>query len=71
MPEEGLAALLCQCTYQIACEVRAVGERLGLLMFFDDEPASETRGQQVSSCPGCGQELRLHLLRAQTNPLPQ
>ena len=64
---EGLAALLCACSYQILCEVREEGERLGTLIFFDDRPESETRGQQVSNCPGCGQKLGLHLLQAHKN----
>ena len=67
---EGLAALLCTCTYQILCEVRAEGERLGFPVFFDDGPESRTRGQQVTSCPRCGEKLGLHLLRAQKNPSP-
>jgi hypothetical protein len=64
---EGLAALLCACTYPILCEVSPQGERLGFLTFFDDGPESATRGQQVSNCPGCGQKLGLHLLQAQKN----
>jgi hypothetical protein len=67
---EGVATVLCACSYQIRCEVRDAGERLGFPMFFDDEPQSETRGQQVRSCPGCGEKLGLHLLRAQKSPLP-
>jgi hypothetical protein len=67
---EGLAALLCSCSYHILCEVRPEGERLGFPIFFDDGPESETRGQQVRSCPGCGEKLGLHLLRAQKNPSP-
>jgi hypothetical protein len=43
------------------------GERLGFLMFFDDGLESETRGKQVSTCPGCGQKLGLHLLQAHKN----
>jgi hypothetical protein len=67
---EGLAALLCACSYQILCEIREEGERLGLPVFFDDGPQSETRGQQVRSCPGCRQRLGLHMLRAQKNVSP-
>ena len=62
--QERLARLPCACTYQILCEVRQEGKRLGILTFFDDGPESETCGQQVMSCPGCGQRLGLHLLQA-------
>ena len=61
---EGLAALVCSCGYRILCELRQEGERLGLPVFFDDQPASETCGQQVMSCPGCAQSLGLHMLQA-------
>jgi hypothetical protein len=64
---EGLAALLCSCSYRILCKVSPQGERLGFLMFFDDGLESETRGKQVSTCPGCGQKLGLHLLQAHKN----
>ena len=60
---EGLAALVCSCGYRILCELRQEGERLGLQVFFDDQPASESRGQQIRSCPGCGQSLGLHMLQ--------
>jgi hypothetical protein len=63
MPER-LAALVCSCGYRILCELRQEGERLGLQVFFDDQPASETRGQQVMSCPGCAQSLGLQMLQA-------
>jgi hypothetical protein len=62
--QEVLAALVCSCGYRILCELRQEGERLGLPVFFDDQPASESRGQQVMSCPGCGQSLGLHMLQA-------
>ena len=67
---KGLATLLCSCSYHILCELRREGERLGSVVFFDDGPQSETRSQQVTSCPGCGEKLGLHLLRAQKNPSP-
>jgi hypothetical protein len=67
---EGIASLLCTCAYQILCEVREEGERLGTLVFFDDRPESETRGKQLTSCPGCGQKLGLHMLRAQKSASP-
>jgi hypothetical protein len=54
----------CVCTYPILCEVRREGRRLGFPVFFDDGPESETRGERVSGCPGCGRTLGIHLLRA-------
>ena len=60
---EGLAALLCACGYRLLCEVRVEGAHLGLATYLDDGPQSETRGQRVRLCPGCGDELSLHLLR--------
>ncbi len=62
---EGVVALLCRCSYQVLCELRQEGERLGFQVFFDDQPQSETRGQQLISCPRCGQRLGLHMLQAQ------
>jgi DNA-directed RNA polymerase subunit RPC12/RpoP len=55
------AKLRCVCGYRILCEVRPWGERIGFLAFFDDEAASGTYGQQVESCPGCGEQLGLPL----------
>ena len=49
--------LQCPCGYAILCEVRSLMERLGAAVFFDDEPTSETYGEQVKSCPGCGEQL--------------
>jgi hypothetical protein len=54
--------LRCACGYSILCEVRPEGERVGYLAFFDGEPASETYGERVKSCPGCGQQLGLPML---------
>jgi hypothetical protein len=67
---EEFAALLCACGYRILCEVRAEGQRLGFAMYLDDGPESEGRGQRVRLCPGCGDELGLHLLRAQKDLSP-
>lgn len=62
---EEVVMLFCACNYEIFCEMRTHGERLGTVGFFDAGPRSETRGKQVTSCPGCGQKLGLHMLRAQ------
>lgn len=61
--EEGTteAKLRCVCGHSILCEVRSGGERIGYLAFFDDEPKSETCGQRVERCPGCGEQLGLPL----------
>ncbi len=50
-------SLQCPCGYAIVCEVRSLMERLGAAVFFDDEPTSEIYGEQVKSCPGCGEQL--------------
>jgi hypothetical protein len=52
-----MATLQCRCGYAILCEVRRLGEHLGNLAFFDNEPTSETYGERVESCPGCGEPL--------------
>jgi hypothetical protein len=57
--------LLCKCNYGISCGVRREGERLGFLVFFDDQEASETYGEQISWCPGCGARPDYHLLLLQ------
>jgi hypothetical protein len=54
--------VLCSCGRRLVCEVARLGERLGLLDFFDNEPDSETHSQRVRECPGCGERLELHVL---------
>ena len=58
---EVATALHCVCGHSICCEVRSTGERLGFLAFLDNEPASETYGQRIENCPGCGERLGLPL----------
>jgi hypothetical protein len=53
------AKLRCICGHRVACKVQSVGERIGFLAFFDDEPTSETHGWRVKSCPSCGEQLGL------------
>jgi hypothetical protein len=55
--------LLCGCSYKVRCEVMRHGERLGELMFFDDEEASVTQGERVRYCPACRSRLTLLSLR--------
>jgi hypothetical protein len=57
-----LAALRCACSYEIVCEVRPEGQRIGTLDFFDAGRQSGTQLERVTSCPGCGRRLGLHLL---------
>ena len=57
MQGEEVATLKCPCGYAILCEVRSSIERLGAAVFLDEEPTSETYGERVHSCPGCGEEL--------------
>ena len=57
--EHGRSALRCVCGHALLCEVRSAGEGIGVLVCFDDEPTSETCGQQVKTCPYCGGPLRL------------
>ncbi len=56
---DGRTALRCVCGHALLCEVRSAGEGIGFLVCFDDEPTSETRGQQVKNCPSCGEPLIL------------
>jgi hypothetical protein len=57
--EDGYTALRCVCGHALLCEVRSAGEGIGILVCFDDEPTSETCGQQVRNCPSCDEPLRL------------
>jgi hypothetical protein len=50
---EEVATLRCTCGHAILCEM----QRLGTLTFFDAGPTSETHGERVESCPGCGEQL--------------
>ncbi len=57
------ALLRCACGHKIAVELGALGARLAtVVLFFDDEPGSDTRGGRVRECPGCGARLGLHTL---------
>jgi hypothetical protein len=54
--------LLCECGYSICCAVRQEGERLGFLVFFDDQEASKIYAEQVTCCPGRDARLDYSLL---------
>jgi hypothetical protein len=55
--------LLCVCGYKLHCEVMYYGERLGELVFFDDDETSKTRGKRIWYCSGCNERLDLLGLR--------
>ncbi len=55
--QEEVAPLQCPCGYPIVCEVQSLMGRLGAAIFLDEEPTSETYGETVKSCPGCGEQL--------------
>lgn len=47
------AVVYCSCAHKIRFEVR-YEEDLAYLGFFDDVETSETFGEQIGQCPGCG-----------------
>lgn len=51
-----MARLRCECRHRIWSELwwKNSGE---VLLFFDDVAASESYGERVSVCPGCGRRL--------------
>lgn len=55
--QEEAVTLCCPCGYAILCEVRRLVERMGTVAFFDGESTSETYGERVRNCPGCGEQL--------------
>jgi hypothetical protein len=59
---EELVALRCLCSYAISVVLRGAGEGICTIVFFDDGPTSETRGERVRECPSCGERLGLHRL---------
>jgi hypothetical protein len=54
--------LHCLCGHSILCQVLREGERLGSLVFFDDELTNSTYGECIEHCPTCSQKLALHRL---------
>ena len=47
----------CECGHDIRCALRSLGASLASLAFFDGRALSETHGEQVACCPGCGNRL--------------
>jgi hypothetical protein len=66
IPEQA-AVVRCACGHGILSEVLRKGERLATVAFFDEEEASETHGEQLQWCPGCGQRLAVHTLLPRTS----
>jgi hypothetical protein len=62
---EPVAALNCPCGqgHEIWGEVWWVGGKHEWV-FFDDLKTSETRGEQLTHCPGCGRQLERRNLKA-------
>jgi hypothetical protein len=50
---EQLGVVYCGCAHKIRYEVR-YEEDFVHLAFFDDVETSETYGEQITQCPGCG-----------------
>ena len=59
---EVVGALRCMCAHAVYLALGNRGERVCTLLFFDDEPASETYGERVRECPSCGEQLGFHTL---------
>ena len=57
-----MALLYCECGHHIWSELWWK-EPKDVLLFFDDVEASETYGEQVTCCPGCGRGLRSGVLK--------
>jgi hypothetical protein len=55
-------ALHCLCGHSISCQVLREGERLGSLVFFDEEPTNSTYGERIEHCPKCGRKPAIHNL---------
>lgn len=59
---EDAIALHGTCGHAVSMVLANRGERVCTLLFFDDEPSSDTYTEQVHKCPGCGELLGLHTL---------
>ncbi len=62
MLEELAALVRCACGYRISVELSDEGARICDVALFDNEPTSDSRGERVRECPGCGVGLGLHTL---------
>jgi hypothetical protein len=58
---EPMALLYCDCGHWIWSEIWWKEKKE--LLFFDDLETSETYGERVTHCPGCGRELERGLLK--------
>lgn len=59
---EELVALRCVCSHAVSVVLRDAGEQMCTVVFFDDELASSTHGEQIRECPSCGERLGLNRL---------
>ena len=61
-----MAILYCECGHTIWSELwwKEPGH---VLLFFDDLETSETYGERVTHCPGCGLRLRSGVLKPQSD----
>ena len=57
-----MTVLYCKCGHKVWSELWWK-EPKDVLLFFGDVKRSETYGEQVTRCPGCGEELRFGLRR--------
>lgn len=63
-----MATLYCECEHSVWSDLWWTEEGLSLI-FLDNKVSSASYGKQVTSCPGCGRELRLEALRSDNNPV--
>lgn len=61
-----MAILYCRCGHKIWSELWWK-EPKDVLLFFDDLETSETYGEHVTHCPGCGQHIRSGLLASESS----
>lgn len=59
-----MAILYCRCGHKIWSELWWK-ETEHVSLFFDDLETSETYGEHVTHCPGCGQQIRSGLLASE------
>ena len=68
--ERETVRLRCECGHDIRCVTRLSGSYLASLAFFDDRALSETHGEQIAFCPGCGVRPAVALLLGRLGEAP-